>query len=292
MFQNLDTALVRTFATVAATGSVTTAADSLGRTQGAISQQINRLEETFGRRLFLRGKSGMKLTEDGRKFLPLATAFLDQNDGIFREMGDTPLIGKVRLGMPYDLVKSFLPAVLKRFRSAFPKVSLNLVCDSSPDLLQSLGAGQLDIAIVEEPAGATTGETLWLERLMWIGAENGAACRERPLPLSIVDKTCVFRPAIVSALDEAGIPWKCVFENGNIDATLAAVRADLAVSAALASMVQPDLSVLSDGRDLPALPAFAVTLHVSPLMQSAGIVELASFLRRESALRGNSDGAG
>lgn len=282
MLRNLDTALVRTFATVAATGSVTAAADSLGRSQGAISQQIHRLEESLRCRLFLRDKSGMQLTAEGRKFLPLAIAFLKQSDDIFREMADTPIEGSVRLGMPYDLVQSFLPTVLKRFRDNFPRVGVNLVCGASPDLLKSVRDGEIDIAIVEEPAGGSTGDVLWLERLVWIGAEYGLAFRERPLPLSIVDQTCVFRPAIVAALDDAGINWHCVFENGNIDATMAAVRADLAVSASLSSLVRRDMSILVEGAGLPALPSYAVTLHAAPVYRSAAIAELASFLRQET----------
>jgi DNA-binding transcriptional LysR family regulator len=282
MHKNLDTGLVRTFVTVTTHGSVTAAADTLGRTQGAISQQIQRLEDAFGRRLFVREKSGMQLTEDGRKFLTLAKTFLQQNDDIIRQMSLGPVKGNVRLGMPYDLVQSFLPKILKRFREAFPGVSVDLFCDASPDLLKDVKAGRLDIAIIEEPMHDATGETLWLERLLWIGANDGAAYRDRPLPLSVVDRNCVFRPAIIEGLDHAGIEWHCVFENGNIDATMAAVRADLAVSASLSSMVQQGVTVLLEDSGLPPLPSFAVTLHVSPKAESPGISELTAYLRRES----------
>lgn len=280
MIKNLDTNLVRAFVSVSTTGSMTATAESLGRSQGAISQQILRLEDLFGTRLFEREKSGMQLTEAGRRFLPLAQTFLSQNDEIFRQMSGGGLTGKARLGMPYDLVKSFLPAVLRRFRDAFPGVSVDLICDASPDLLSALNAGKIDVAIIEEPMDAITGDCLWFEQLLWIGSKEGAAYRDRPLPLSIVDRTCVFRPAVEQGLNDAGIPWRCVFENGNIDATMAAVRADIAVSASLASMVPSDVQILTDGDGLPDLPSFAVTLHSSPLADTAGAQQLVAFLRR------------
>ena len=84
---------------------------------------------------------------------------------------------------------------------------------------------------------------------------------KRPLPVSIVADTCAFRPAVLAALGEHGLDWRTVFENGNIDATTATVRSDLAVTTWLASTVPADLDILSDS-GLPALPNFSVNLYL------------------------------
>lgn len=81
------------------------------------------------------------------------------------------------------------------------------------------------------------------------------------MPVSIVADTCAFRPAVLAALAEHGLDWRTVFENGNIDATTATVRSDLAVTTWLASTVPADLDILSDA-GLPALPNFSVNLHL------------------------------
>ncbi|TGR74181.1 LysR family transcriptional regulator, partial [Mesorhizobium sp. M1C.F.Ca.ET.193.01.1.1] len=105
------------------------------------------------------------------------------------------------------------------------------------------------------------GECLLVDRLVWVGARGGAARLKRPLPVSIVADTCAFRPAVLTALAEHGLDWRTVFENGNIDATTATVRSDLAVTTWLASTVPADLDILSDAR-FPALPNFSVNLHL------------------------------
>ena len=53
-----------------------------------------------------------------------------------------------------------------------------------------------------------------------------------------------------------------MFENGNIEATTATVRTDLAVTAWLASTVPADLDILSVEEGLPELPVFAINLHL------------------------------
>ena len=65
MIRNLDTALVRTFVTVADKASMTAAANALHLTQGAVSQQVKRLEETLGCSLFERDRRGLRLTRSG-----------------------------------------------------------------------------------------------------------------------------------------------------------------------------------------------------------------------------------
>jgi len=113
---------------------------------------------------------------------------------------------------------------------------------------------------MEEPVASSTGECLSVERLVWAGAKAGAAHLKRPLPISMVANTCAFRPVVLTALHEHGLTWRTVFENGGIEATAATVRADLAVTACLASTVPPDLDILSAGSGLPELPSFAIAL--------------------------------
>lgn len=78
----------------------------------------------------------------------------------------------------------------------------------------------------------------------------------------LVSETCAFRPAIFAALESKGIAWRAVFDNASIEATSATVRADLAVTAWLASTVPADLEILGAVSDLPALPDFAINLYV------------------------------
>jgi DNA-binding transcriptional LysR family regulator len=278
IMRNLDLELIRAFVAVADHGSMTIAGNVLHLTQSAVSQQIMRLERRLGQGLFLRERRGLKLTASGDRLLAKARRLIGLNDEIWAEM-TTGCTGTVRLGVPYDLVGTGLAPILKGFAEASPLVEISLVCASSPQLLEALGKGEVDLALVEQPLAAAGGECLGIERLVWVGARAGAAYLKQPLPLSLVADSCAFRPAVTAALDERGRAWRSVFENGNIDATTATVRTDLAVTAWLACTVPPDLDILGSSEGLPELPPFAITLHLSRSQPSEATRELARHLR-------------
>jgi len=282
--RNIDTGLLCTFVTTADMTSMTAAANALHLTQGAVSQQIRRLEEMFDSVLFTRDRRGLRLTNDGERLLGRARQLLSLNDDIWTAMTTSDITGEIRLGVPYDLVGTYLPPALKAFAHSHPQVNITLVCAASPELTAALAAGAIDLAVLEEPAEPSSDECLAVERLVWIGCQGGSTYLKRPLPVSVVSDTCAFRPAIFAALRQHGVEWRTVFDNGNIDATIATVRMDLAVTAWLASTVPADLAVLGVDSALPALPPFAINLYL-PASSGAhrGASELARHLRKAFA---------
>ncbi|WP_299394395.1 LysR substrate-binding domain-containing protein [Pelagibius sp.] len=279
MNRNLDIGLLRAFAAVAGTRSMTTAADRLGLTQGAVSQQVKRLEEMLDCVLFDRARRGLKLTARGDQMLGHAKRLLAMNDEILQEMTGPAIDGKVRLGIPFDLVSTYLPLVFEGFAEANPRIEVSLNCATSKALLASLRDGSVDVALVEEPLGESKGECLSVERLLWIGSKNGTAHRKRPLPLSIVSETCAFRDPIVEALEARAIPWRPVFEYGTLEATMTTVRSDLAVTAFLGSFIPGDMEVLRRDSGLPELPNFTINLYESNIETNPAARQVADYLR-------------
>lgn len=278
MLRNLDIASLRTFVTVADLGSMTGASRKLHITQGAISQQIARLEALAGGPLLLRETRGLRLTALGERLLGRARALVALNDATWSELTGGALAGRLRLGVPDDLIGTLLAPALKSFSEAAPDVELSLVALPSPELMAAVRAGRLDVAVAEEPADAATGEVLAVERLVWVGARGGSAQGRTPLPLSLVAETCAFRPSVLAALARTGRESRTVFENGGLDATRATVRLDLAVSAWLAGTVPPDLEILHEA-GLPDLPPFAITLHQTEQAGDTAVRELTRHLR-------------
>lgn len=279
VMRNIDIALIRTFVAVADHASMTAAGNVLHLTQSAVSQQVKRLEEALGAELFTRGRRGLVVTDSGERLLGKARRLLALNDEIWSEMTAKVNSGSVRLGVPYDLIGTSLAPVLKAYAEACPQVEISLVCNSSPRLLEALERGEVDVAVIEEPLGQSQGECLGIERLVWVGAKAGRAHLKPVLPISMVADTCAFRPAVLSSLREQGREWRTVFENGNIEATTATVRTDLAVTAWLASTVPADLDILGAEHGLPELPPFAINLHLSRSGASAPAAELARHIR-------------
>ncbi len=140
MARNIDPALLRAFVAVAETGGMTRAGQMLNLTQAAISQQVKRLEDLFQAQLFEREKRKVLLTPDGERLLPLAQRMLETNDQVWGAMTAPDFEGEVRLGVPHDIVKAFMPPILKNFHRTWPRVNVIIVPLSTPPLLAALAA--------------------------------------------------------------------------------------------------------------------------------------------------------
>lgn len=271
MVRNLDLALVRTFVTVADCGSMTIAANLLYMTQGAVSQQVKRLEDSLDALLFTRKARKLELSRHGEQFISKARQMLRLNDEILSEMTSHSLQCTLRVGVPYDLVTPLGP-VLKAFAETHPQVEIMLHCAASPALHEAVKSGLVDLALVEYLADEAQGDLIRVEPLVWVKSTDSDLLAKRPLPLSMVDEKCAFRSSVLGALDAAGIAWRTVFESGSIEATAATVRANLAITTWLASTVPADLEIVSPGiSGLPSLPSFAICLQLPINTQPAGI---------------------
>jgi DNA-binding transcriptional LysR family regulator len=278
MNRNLDLNLLRTFVAVADHSSMTVAANTLHLTQGAVSQHIKRLEDSFDCSLFAREGRRLELTKLGERFLGKAKRLLGMNDEIWADMAKQPLGGPLRLGVPYDLVGTCFPPIFKSFAEACPYVEISLMCGTSPELSKALASGLLDLAVIEAVTDKAKGECLRVERLVWVGARGGIAHLKRPLPISIVAESCAFRPTVLQALREKNLEWRTVFESGNIEATTATVRSDLGITAWLASTIPSELAILGPETELPPLPNFAISLHL-PANSGPVAREFAKYVR-------------
>lgn len=283
MSRNLDPALLRAFVAVAEQHGITAASRGLNLTQGAVSQQIARLEALAGGALLVRDKRGAALTPAGERLLGKARRLLALNDELWDELQGGTITGPVRVGVPYDLVGTWLAPMLQTFSAAHPQAELSLFCESSPNLRRALIGKRLDLAVIEEPAHAMTGVCLAVERLVWVGAQGGRAFGKTPLPVSIVAKSCAFRPPVLEALKGQVRAWRMVVEDGSLEATLATVRMDLAVTACLAATVPDGIEVLPIEAGLPALPSFAITLHHAARPPNPATRELSRHIRAATA---------
>lgn len=279
MARNLDVSLLRAFVAVVDAGGMTAAGGILNLTQAAVSQQIKRLEETFGAELIARDRRGMRLTPAGERLFGRAKRLLSLNDEIWTEMTTPVYEGEVRLGIPHDIVTTYLPMFLKSFAQAYPKVNVTLECKASAPLLEMLHAGKLDLTITTELECGPGGEILTIDRLVWVGARGGEAAWQRPLPIAIGCSDCAWRDHVRGALDAAGIAWRAVSDVTNADAQTATTAADVSVMTLLASSVPADLEVLGGSANLPALPNYSINLYLPKNGSSQIARELARYIR-------------
>jgi DNA-binding transcriptional LysR family regulator len=272
--RDIDVAIVRAFLTVVETGSVTEAARQLNLSQGAISQQIKRLEQLSGKHLFARSGRRLILSPEGQGLTGSAAHLLSANDQLWAALRQPAFVGEVRFGAPYDIIGSYTPPILRRFSKSFPAIRVTLVCKDSVLLLADLKAGNIDLALTTELGCGRGGETLRSDRLVWVGARGGEAHTRNPLPVSLGAEACVFRPIAIAALRKARREWLAVCEVSNMEPVRATLEADLAIAPLLSHSVPESLEVLAASRSLPKLPVFRINLyeaaHSKPAVRAFG----------------------
>jgi DNA-binding transcriptional LysR family regulator len=261
MVRSVDVAVARAFLAVVETGSVTLAARQLNLTQGAISQQIRRLEELSASPLFARVGRRVTLTPEGERLISAVRHLLAANDRLCAALREPVFEGAVKFGAPYDIMGSYTPGILRQFSAAFPNIRVTLICQDTVVLLKELKAGRIDVALTTETGCGKTGETLRSDRLVWAGARNGDAHARNPLPVSLGADTCVFRPVAVAALKKARRDWQAVCEVSNMEPVRATLEADLAVAPLLSHSVPDSLEIVDPNPRLPRLPMFRINLY-------------------------------
>lgn len=135
-------------------GSFTRAAEALHMAQPPLSQQIKRLEDDLGVRIFERSGRGAKLTMAGATLIERARAILalaEEFEDLARALGAGDQ-GDLRIGMAGGVsLLPLIPAAIHAFRREKPGVTVTLEESNTPALCASLRHGQVDIAIIRPP---------------------------------------------------------------------------------------------------------------------------------------------
>src|ERR1700724_3584249 len=153
---NFDIDCLRSFLVVRDTMSFSPSADSVGRAQSTVSQQIAKLEAQIGKGLLTRRKARViDLTSEGGKLVRYARRILQLNDEAYASMSDDVLSGFVRLGVPLDFFGRDFTAWLARFKNRHPMVGLEGESNQSENLIKRSARGEFDLAFFKQPAGAS-----------------------------------------------------------------------------------------------------------------------------------------
>lgn len=141
---------LRYFVAVAEAGSASRAAARCHVAQPSLSQQVMKLEQAVGKKLFDRLGRGMSLTEAGRAFLPKAKRILaevrDAEAWAGRNDDSSLRVGAIPTMAPY-----FLPAALAGLRAKAPQCELTVREGLTESLAEAVIDGELDCALMSTP---------------------------------------------------------------------------------------------------------------------------------------------
>jgi DNA-binding transcriptional LysR family regulator len=141
---------------VAETGSFTAAARRLHVSQSAVSRQVLLLEEELREPLFLRLGRKVRLTDAGEALLQLSRRVLTDIRETAATIADrqTALKGTLRLGGGMTVCLHVFPDLLKEYRRKHPGVEVKLTTGGTPELIERLRTGALDVALLTLPIEA------------------------------------------------------------------------------------------------------------------------------------------
>lgn len=258
---NLDMDVLRTLVAAYRLGSFNRAAEQIGRSQSAVSQQIRKLEDQAGETLFVKQGRGLALTEAGELLFTYAQRILDLNDEAVAAVRGRAIEGTVRFGLPPDFAEAWLPKALGRFKRAHPAIRIEAVVDRNRRLLERLDEGELDLVLVLDNHARVDAQSVGMLPLIWIGSPSVGELLKpnESVPLAVFEAPCFFRQRAITILDRARIPWHIAFTSPSLHGLWAAVEAGLGVTLRTPIGLPSRLSALDKSIGLP--PATDLPLH-------------------------------
>jgi DNA-binding transcriptional LysR family regulator len=256
---NIPVVLLRSFVSISRHGSFTKAAEELNLTQPAISAQIKRLQRLVGGDLFFKKAQGVGLTELGSMVESYARRILALNDQIIAIAGQAPKQETIQLGIQNIFAGHILADVVEQVANAGP---YRFICGSAPVLGEKLKAGYVDLAfMLAQTTSRRNVLAEWSEPIVWGRARNTFPVIEKqPIPFVGREEGFIDRKTL-EALDEIDVPYKVVFNAGDLTALTAAVEAGIGVMVAPKRALPLSLVVGRD-RVLPKLPDMrSVVIH-------------------------------
>jgi LysR family hydrogen peroxide-inducible transcriptional activator len=138
---------------VARTGNFSRAAERCHVSQPSLSQQIQKLEDELGERLFDRMKREAKPTPHGEAFLRRAVRILDEVDAATREAKEATelLRGTVTVGVLPTIAPYLLPDVMAEFTEKFTGVEIVVQEDTTTQLVKLANGYEIDFALASQP---------------------------------------------------------------------------------------------------------------------------------------------
>jgi DNA-binding transcriptional LysR family regulator len=194
----LDVKRMRVFREVAAEQSFSAAAQKLGYTQSAVSQQVAALERETGTTLIERNPRGIRLTDAGEALVRHADAVLARLADAEAELEAIAGMrgGRLRLGSFPTAGATLMPRAIAAFSKRHPGVELSLAEADPMESLPRLKAGELDLVLVDDTSGVLDQDDIEFEHIL-----------DDPLHLALAVDHPLAKKQRVRIQDLADEPW-------------------------------------------------------------------------------------
>ncbi|MGO4307328.1 LysR family transcriptional regulator [Cupriavidus sp. RAF12] len=267
--RGFETDQLKTFVTVADSGSLSAAAPRLFLSQSSVSEQLRKLEERAGVPLLTRGKKGAAVTPAGARLLEYARRILTLNELAMQELRGRSLNGELRLAVTDYFRPGEIAGMLRRLRDRYPYLKLHVTVMKSAAIEASAELDAFDIGVSMRLLGVragdkadrserTAGTVLRREELAWVAAPEMADAPASALPLVLLPDTCSMHQFVVQLLMRRKREFEIAHSASGVAGLHLALAAGLGISCLNASAVGPGVAPLDAAAitrwRLPALP--------------------------------------
>ncbi len=150
----MELRVLRYFLEVAREENITAAAESLHITQPTLSKQLMELEDEIGKKLFIRGKRRITLTEDGILLRKRASEIIELVEKTESELkkSDEIIVGDVYIGAAETDAMKDIAKICTNLQKKYPHIHYHLFSGNSEDVIEKLDKGLIDFGILFEPS--------------------------------------------------------------------------------------------------------------------------------------------
>ena len=179
------------FVSVVETGSVTKASERCFISQPSISQQLRKLEDSIGKKLFSRIKGKLILTDAGQVMYEQAQKILSDVEETKHRVSDLDDAsgGAVSIGILPTLAPFMLPGTLLALSAEYPEATVKVREEISEAIVAAARRGEVDILIEVSPIqdGYLNIEPLFSDEFFVAVHENNPLARLDVVPIDALD---------------------------------------------------------------------------------------------------------
>ncbi|WP_375596459.1 LysR substrate-binding domain-containing protein [Algihabitans albus] len=283
MPHDLQVSHLKALIAIAEENSFEAAATRVGRTQSAVTQQMQKLEDRVGKPLFRTVGRRRELTSAGRTLVTYGREIVSLVNHALAATDRATETGVVTIGAPQEVAEELLPRILSRFVQDWPHIRVTIHVGRSPALMSMLGEGRLDVTLSTRRADKYEGALIATLPSLWIAGASYRHDPKMPLPLILADEPSMFRRIALAALDLSGISSVERFTSPDLAGVRLCVAAGLGVTVRTESSFFSETRILGEAEGLPPLPDVNYYVYRSPTTTSPAARALYESIRTDAA---------